>query len=63
MAQHMTPDAIAAVVALLPQQWLVGDSTGAPPRDASVYTRYLMGRLEARPAFLEEALRARSLHV
>jgi hypothetical protein len=63
MAQRVTQEVIAAVVALLPEQWLAGESAGAPPRDANVYARYLMGRLEARPAFVEEALRARSVHV
>ena len=62
MAQRVTPEAIATVVGLLPEQWLAGDSAGAP-RDPNVYARYLTGRLEARPAFLEEALRARSFHV
>lgn len=63
MAQRVTPEAVATIVGLLPEPWLAGDSAGAPPRDPNVYARYLLGRLEARPAFVEEALRARSVHV
>jgi hypothetical protein len=63
MAERLTPEVIAEVAALLPGEWLAGDSADAPARDPTVYFRYLLGRLEARPAFLEEATRARSLHV
>jgi hypothetical protein len=63
MAERMTPEVIAAVVALLPAAWMADDAPGAVPRNPQVYEEYLLRRLEARPAFLEEAMRARSRHV
>lgn len=63
MAGRVTPEIIENVVNLLPDAWLADDSSGGPPRDPKVYAEYLLGRLAARPAFLEEAMRARSLHL
>jgi len=63
MARKITPEAIAAVVALLPDAWMGSDAPGGAARNPEVYTQYLMSRLESRPAFLEEAIRARSRHV
>jgi hypothetical protein len=63
MADRITPEVIAAVVALLPPAWIAADTSGGMPRDPQVYAKYLMGRLESRQAFLEEAMRARSRHV
>jgi hypothetical protein len=63
MADRITPEVIAAVVALLPPAWMAADTSGGMPRDPQVYAKYLMGRLESRQAFLEEAMRARSRHV
>jgi hypothetical protein len=63
MAERLTPDVIADVVALLPGEWLAGDSVGAPAHDPRVYVNYLRSRLSSRQVFLEEAIRARSLHV
>ncbi len=62
MAEKITPAAIAAVVALLPDAWMGADAPGGAARSPQVYTEYLVNRLESR-AFLEEALRARSRHV
>ena len=63
MAERITPEVMAGVVGLLPQQWMADDAPGAAPRDPHVYEAYLRGRLESRQAFLEEAMRARSRHV
>ena len=63
MARKITPEAIAAVVALLPDAWMGSDAPGGAARSPQVYTQYLMSRLESRQAFLEEAIRARSRHV
>ena len=63
MAERITPEAIAAVVALLPDAWLAGDTPESAPRNAQVYADYLLSRLDSRQAFLEEAIRARSRHV
>ena len=63
MAERITEEAIAAVVALLPDAWMAADMPGGAPRDPQVYAEYLLSRLQSRPAFLEEAIRARSRHV
>ena len=63
LAERITPQAIEAVVALLPDAWMSADSPGGVARSPRVYAQYLMSRLESRPAFLEEAIRARSRHV
>src|SRR5690606_9684269 len=60
MAARVTRDVVADVVSLVPGEWLEAGAGGSPAGDRDVYARYLRGRLEARPAFLEEALRARS---
>jgi hypothetical protein len=63
MSERLTPEAIASVVALVPEAWLAGGSPGSAPRDRQVYANYLLSRLESRQGFLEEALSARSRHV
>jgi hypothetical protein len=63
MAKKITPGAIAAVVALLPEAWMSDDVPGGARKGPQIYAEYLMSRLESRQAFLEEALRARSRHV
>lgn len=62
MSALLTPALIDSVVKLIPDAWLLGDapfSTSDEHRDA--YVEYLSNRLAAPHAFLEEALRARSL--
>ena len=54
MAGLLTADAIDRIVALIPGAWL---EDGAPDRAA--YRRYLVDRLAAPRAFVEEAIRAR----
>ncbi len=63
MAERITPQVIAEVVALLPAVWMQDETTEGAPRDPQVYASYLSGRLESRQIFLEEAMRARSRHV
>ena len=63
MAERITPDVIAAVVALLPQAWMSDDAPGGAANSPQIYAAYLTSRLESRQTFLEEALRARSRHV
>ena len=63
MSERITPEAIAAVVALVPDAWMADDAPGGAPRNPQVYTKYLLSRLESRQTFLEEAIRARSRHV
>ena len=64
MTAALTPQVIADVVALIPDEWLEDDPLFAGPaaqRDA--YRTYLCRRLQAPRAFFEEAVRARALHV
>jgi len=64
MTGRITPDIIDRVVKLIPEAWLVGDSSsggGGQHRDA--YIEYLLSRLAASHVFLEEAIHARSLYV
>jgi hypothetical protein len=54
MAAALTPAAIEQIVGLIPDGWI---EDGAP--DRAVYGRYLVDRLAAPRAFVEEAIRAR----
>lgn len=55
---------IANVVDLIPDSWL-GDDTPSDGRQQkrNIYTEYLVKRLQPPHTFLEEAIRARSLHL
>lgn len=57
MAQRLTGEVIDTVLGSIPESWLIGARTGAEQR--ADYRRYFTGRLAAREAFIEEALRAR----
>ena len=64
MTERLTAQRIAAIVALIPDTWLEDEpsfATKAAHRDA--YLQYLTQRLAAPRAFVEEAKRARSVHV
>jgi hypothetical protein len=52
---------IESVVKLIPDSWLDSSSNGREQRD--VYAEYLGKRLEPPHTFVEEAIRARSLHL
>jgi HipA-like kinase len=63
MSSRVTHEIIASIVELIPDSWIVEASTldgSKQYRDA--YIEYLLRRLEPH-VFLEEAIRARSLHV
>jgi hypothetical protein len=56
----LTPEVIAAVVALVPDGWLDdGVVPGGPEPRRAAYRRYLIDRVAAPRAFVEEAVRAR----
>jgi hypothetical protein len=59
MADALTADAIGQIVGLLPDSWLAdgGSTNGSRAREA--YGRYLLDRVTAPRAFVEEAVRAR----
>ncbi len=64
MRTRVTPAVIENAVKLIPAGWLAEDSpVGGRDRQRRVYAEYLTARLEARQVFVEEAIRARSLHV
>lgn len=64
LSRRLTPAVIGAIVALIPDDWLIPHamfSNGDEQRAA--YERYLLARLRAPRAFVEEAIRARSAHL
>ena len=64
MTGRVTPDIIDSIVKLIPDAWLVGDSSfGGSNQHRDAYMEYLLSRLEPPHVFLEEAIRARSLYV
>jgi hypothetical protein len=64
MTRRLTAQAIEDVVALVPDDWLESTPAFATLEDQRrAYLRYFTARLEAPRAFVEEALRAASMHV
>ena len=64
MTKRITPDIIDRIVKLIPDAWLVGDSSfGGDGQRKDAYIEYLLDRLAASHVFLEEAIHARSLYV
>lgn len=64
LTQQLTPSVIDNIVQLIPETWLSGNSPFTAVSDhRAAYSDYLTRRLEPPHAFLEEALRARSLDV
>jgi hypothetical protein len=64
MTGRLTPEIIGGIVGLIPDAWLVGSSPfGGNNQHRDAYAQYLLNRLEPPHLFLEEAIRARSLHI
>jgi hypothetical protein len=64
MTGEITRDRIESIVKLIPDAWLsVGPLPGGSDRYREGYVEYLMSRLEPPHDFVEEAIRARSLHL
>ncbi|MGE0684354.1 MAG: HipA family kinase [Candidatus Binatia bacterium] len=64
MTGRVTPELIHSIVQLIPDAWLVGDSVfSGNNQHREAYLEYLLSRLESPHVFLEEAIRARSLHI
>ncbi len=64
LTRRLTPQIIGEIVALVPDSWLLGDAAfDSPDQYRTAYLDYLLSRLEPPHAFLEEALRARSVFV
>jgi hypothetical protein len=64
MSQRITAEAIDDLVKQIPDSWLAGDSGfDTPEQYRDAYREYLRRRLAEPRDFLEEAIRARSLHL
>ncbi|HEX2834684.1 MAG TPA: HipA family kinase [Thermoanaerobaculia bacterium] len=61
LAAKLTPEAIAKVVAMIPEQWLDEPSFVNADAHRAAYRTYLESRLLAPRAWMEEAVRARTL--
>jgi hypothetical protein len=64
MASLLTADTLADIVQLIPDSWLSGDpgfSGKAAQREA--YLNYFIHRMRSSDVFVQEAIRARALHV
>ncbi|MGA0612856.1 HipA family kinase [Caldimonas sp. KR1-144] len=64
MSARLNDEAIERIVALIPEAWLADEpafANAAEHREA--YRRYFINRLRQPHAFVEEAVRARSLHL
>lgn len=64
MTAQLAPDIITCIVNQIPDSWLVQGSPFTDSRQhRDAYIEYLLNRLESPRGFLEEAIRARSLHL
>jgi hypothetical protein len=64
LAVRLSPRIIEGIVALIPDSWLASDMPAEAAKERrKAYVRYLVRRLQAPRAFVEEAIRARSLLV
>jgi hypothetical protein len=64
MAARLTPDVLRGIVGLVPDAWLAGDAaTAEAGARRQAYVEYLDRRLAPPRAFLEEAIRARTVPV
>ena len=60
MKEKITPEKINAVVALIPDSWLIGEGDTETPEDKrTVYTNFLINRLKQSAVFVNEARHAR----
>jgi hypothetical protein len=64
LSARLTPESIAAIVDLVPDDWLEPDPLfDSPQAQREAYVRYFASRLQPPRRFVEEAVRARSLHL
>jgi hypothetical protein len=64
MTQRLTADIVRDTVALIPDAWLAGEPAfSTPQQNREAYVEYLLRRLAPPHAFVEEAIRARTLLV
>jgi hypothetical protein len=59
-SSRLTPDHIAEIIDLIPEEWLLGWPEDQTPEEIrSVYTQFLITRIAASAIFVKEALHAR----
>jgi hypothetical protein len=64
LAQRLSADVIERIVEQVPDDWLEDTPHFNGPREQrAAYQRYFMTRLQSPRAFVEEAIRARTVHV
>jgi hypothetical protein len=64
LSARLTIESIAAIVDLVPDDWLEPDPLfESPQAQREAYVRYFASRLQPPRRFVEEAVRARSLHL
>ena len=63
LSERITPEIITRIVQLIPEDWLITDPVSGSKPNGEVYQEFLLSRLEAPHAFLEEANRARSRYL
>jgi hypothetical protein len=64
MPARLTADVLRDIVALVPDEWLQDDAAYASAHARrAAYLDYLVARMDAPRAFVEEAIRARSRHL
>jgi hypothetical protein len=64
IAPQLSDEVVARIVDLVPDDWLEDTPHFNGPREQrAAYSQYLMARLQAPRAFVEEAIRARAVHV
>jgi hypothetical protein len=60
-SRRLTPDHIAEIIDLIPEEWLLDWPSGQSPSEIrSVYTQFLITRIAASAIFVKEALHARN---
>jgi len=63
LSARLTPDVLEGIAALIPEAWLDAAPFGSRAAHRRAYVQYLRSRLAAPRAFVEEAVRARTLHL
>ncbi|MCU0492416.1 MAG: aminotransferase class I and II, partial [Chloroflexaceae bacterium] len=63
LAPRITPELIGSLVGALPDTWLESSAFATPDEHRTAYSAYLLRRLEAPRAFVEEAIRAHTQRV
>ncbi len=64
MAEKLTPEVMATILAAIPDEWLAGDATfTTPATQRAAYQTYFTARLAARQNFVQEAQRAAGQHL